>query len=129
MELEVETKQREELVNVGGLIEDNLQIGEGVVYVFVPHATCGITINEGADSNLPKDISNFLTNLVPQGKWMHDKIDSNGDSHIKTSLIGNCIFVPVRKGKLNLGIWQNIFLCEFDGPRKRKIMLNFVETK
>ncbi len=129
MELIIRTSKREELVDITNLIEDNLKIEKGIIHIFVPHATCGITINENADPNLPKDISDFLNKLVKKGVWLHDRIDSNADAHIKNSLIGNSTSIPVYDRKIQLGKWQNIFLCEFDGPRKRKIILNFIEEK
>ena len=129
MELTIQTNKREELIDITNLIQEKIEIKNGILHVFVPHATCGITINENADPNLPKDISNFLNQLVPEGKWMHDRIDDNADAHIKTSLIGNSIFVPIKNKGLELGTWQNIFLCEFDGPRKRRVILSFIELK
>ncbi len=128
-EIFVTTQNREELVDITSLIQKNIDIKIGIMHAFVPHATAGITINENADPNIPKDICNCLRKLVPQGKWMHDKVDGNGDAHIKTALVGNFVFVPVNGGKLQLGRWQDIFLCEFDGPRKRKIVLNFIPLK
>jgi secondary thiamine-phosphate synthase enzyme len=128
MELIIQTSQREELVDITNLIEEKIKINEGPVNIFVPHATCGITINENADSNIPKDIINFLSQIVPKGKWLHDKIDGNGDAHIKTSIIGNSLIIPIANKKMELEKWQNIFLCEFDGPKKRKVVLSFIET-
>lgn len=129
MELLINTSKREEFIDITNLIENELiknKLKNGILHVFVPHATAGITINENADLNLPNDINNFLNKLVKKGVWMHDKIDGNADAHIKTSLIGNSISVPIENGKMQLGRWQDIFLCEFDGPRKRKIILNFI---
>lgn len=128
-ELFIDTKNREELIDITPLIKKNLNIKEGILHVFVPHASAGITINENDDPNIPGDICKALRELVQQGKWAHDKVDGNGDAHIKTSLMGNSIFVPVSKGKLQLGKYQDIFFCEFDGPRKRKIILETILTK
>ena len=128
-ELFIETKNREELVDITPLIKENLSMKEGILCVFVPHASAGITINENDDPNIPKDICNFLKTLVPRGKWMHDKIDGNGDAHIKTSLVGNSVSIPVSMGEMQLGKWQNIFFCEFDGPKKRKIIIEFIPSK
>lgn len=129
MELFIKTSKREELIDITNLINEKINDADnGIIHLFVPHATAGITINENADVNLPKDISNFLNKLVAKGIWMHDKIDNNADAHIKASLIGNSVSVPVKNGKMELGTWQNIFLCEFDGPRKRKVLLNFLKT-
>ena len=131
MELIIKTSKREELIDITNLINKKIKINninKGIIHLFVPHATAGITINENADTNLPKDISDFLNKLVAKGIWMHDRTDGNADAHIKASLIGNSVSVPFSEGALQLGTWQNIFLCEFDGPRKRKILLNFLKT-
>jgi secondary thiamine-phosphate synthase enzyme len=129
-EINIKTNNREEFIDITELIREIISkenFDEGLVHIFVPHATSGITINENADPNLPKDINNFLNKLVNKGGWMHDKIDNNADSHIKASLIGSSVSVPVENGKLMLGTWQNIFLCEFDGPKNRKLFLNFIK--
>jgi len=128
-ELLVETKQNEEFIDITDLVNKSLsseKIKEGILHIFVPHATAGLIINENADPNVSKDILNLLNKIVPKGKWLHDKVDSNGDAHIKSSLIGNSVSIPVKDGKLCLGTWQDIFLCEFDGPRQRKIILNLI---
>lgn len=128
MEISIETKEREKLVDITEKVKENIPSGKGIVHVFTPHATAGVTINENDDPELPKDISEMLHSLAPQGKWKHDRIDGNADAHIKTSLIGNSVSVPFENGKILLGTWQNIFLCEFDGPRRdRKIILSFVK--
>ena len=129
--ISVQTNKRNELVDITELVETEIESfsdenKEGLVNIFIPHATAGVTINENADPNLPKDISNFLTDKIPQGKWLHDKIDGNADSHIKSSVIGNSVMIPFQKGRLLLGQWQDVFLCEFDGPRKRRIILSFI---
>ena len=129
MGLSINTNNREELVDITSLIEKNIDIKNGILHIFIPHATAGITINENADPNLPEDINNFLNKLVEKGIWKHDKIDNNADAHIKASLIGNSVFIPVKDNQMQLGNWQNIFFCEFDGPRKRKIILNFIPIK
>lgn len=123
IELKFQTNNREELIDITSLIEKNVNIQDGILHIFVPHATCGVTINENADLNLPKDITAFLNQLVKKGIWLHDKIDGNADAHIKSSIIGNSVSIPICGGKLQLGRWQNIFLCEFDGPRERKVIL------
>ncbi|MBU4069906.1 MAG: secondary thiamine-phosphate synthase enzyme YjbQ [Nanoarchaeota archaeon] len=130
MELIIKTNKREELIDITNLINEKInEADNGIIHLFVAHTTAGITINENADANLPKDISNFLNKLVAKGIWMHDKLDGNADAHIKASLIGNSVSIPIKNGKMELGQWQNIFLCEFDGPKKRKILLNFLKTK
>ena len=124
----IQTNKREELVDITSIIEDTIIIKEGIVNLFVPHATAALTINENADPNLPKDITNFLNKLVKKGSWLHDKIDNNADSHIKSTLISPSITIPVSDGQLQLGTWQDIFLCEFDGPRTRKIFITQIEN-
>ena len=126
-EIEVNTNNREELVDITVLVEEKIKIKNGILHLFIPHATAGLTINENADPNLPIDISDFLNKIVQKRVWRHDKIDNNADSHIKASLIGNSLSIPVKEGRMQLGTWQDIFVCEFDGPRKRRVILNFIE--
>jgi len=129
MEIEIQTTKREELIDITKIIEEKINIKNGILHLFVPHATAGLTINENADPNLKEDIVNFLNKLVKKRVWLHDSIDDNADAHIKASLIGNSLTVPIKNNKMQLGTWQDIFLCEFDGPRKRKIIINFIELK
>ena len=126
MEIEIKTNKREELIDITELVIQNLGIKNGILHIFIPHSTAGITINENADPNLPEDINDFLNKLIKKGIWKHDKIDNNADAHIKVSLIGNSVLIPVKDNQMQLGNWQNIFFCEFDGPRKRKIILSFI---
>ena len=91
----------------------------GVCHVFVPHTTAGVTINEGADPDVARDIEAQLGRMVPRAGFRH--AEGNSDSHVQTALVGPACFAPVREGKLVLGTWQAIFLCEWDGPRKRRI--------
>jgi secondary thiamine-phosphate synthase enzyme len=94
----------------------------GLCLIYTPHTTAGIIINENADSDVVLDIQNFLKTIVPVGtKFNH--IEGNSDAHIKSSIIGNSRIVPVLNGKLLLGRWEGIFLCEFDGPRTRKVII------
>ncbi|MEM4703318.1 MAG: secondary thiamine-phosphate synthase enzyme YjbQ [Candidatus Pacearchaeota archaeon] len=130
MQLTIKTKKREELIDITKEIEvliSKSKIKEGLCFLFVPHATAGLTINENADPNVKQDILNFLSKLVPQGKWSHDQVDRNADAHIKSSLIGSSVVVPIQNGKLQLGTWQGIMFCEFDGPRERKVILTCIE--
>ena len=98
----------------------------GTVTVYVPHTTCGVTINESADPDVARDIKMHLAKLVPQdGGFKH--YEGNSDSHIKTSMIGSSENIFIEDGKLVLGTWQGIFLCDFDGPRTRKVYIKIVE--
>lgn len=96
---------------------------EGLCLVFVPHTTAGVTINEGADPSVRQDILDFLTRLVPaSGNYRHS--EGNSDSHIKATLVGSSVSIPIEKGRLALGTWQSIFFCEFDGPRSRRVIVS-----
>jgi len=104
---------------VAAIVEDS-GVPDGVCHIFVPHTTAGVTINEGADPDVAADLEQQLGRMVPhQADYKHG--EGNSDSHIKTALIGPGCTAPVRDGKLNLGRWQAIFLCEWDGPRTRKV--------
>jgi len=95
-------------------------VGEGACHVFVPHTTAGVTINEGADPDVAADVASHLAELVPK-EAAFEHAEGNSDSHIKTILVGPSCTTPVRGGKLALGTWQAIFLCEWDGPRTRRV--------
>lgn len=119
-EIEIQTNKREEFIDITGLLEEKLEIEEGLFFVFVPHTTCAVTINEGADPSVQEDILRKLRELFPkEDNYKHS--EGNSDAHLKTSLIGNSVLVLVENKKFKLGTWQKIFFCEFDGPRKRRI--------
>jgi len=100
-------------------------VREGIATVFVPHTTAGITINENADPDVKQDILDHLERLVPEtGDYAHD--EGNSPGHIKASMMGSSATVIISGGQLALGTWQGIYLCEFDGPRNRKI---FIEVR
>jgi len=100
-------------------------IKDGVCYVFVPHTTAAVTINENADVDVTRDILNTLSKLIPH-KDNYRHLEGNSDAHVKASLFGNTVTVIVNNGKLVLGTWQSLFFCEFDGPRKRKFIIKVV---
>ncbi len=120
---DVRTTRRAQLVDITERVADAVAragIGEGLCHVFIPHTTAGVTINEGADPAVAADIASHLAELVPkEAAFQHE--EGNSDSHIKTVLIGPSCEAPVRGGKLGLGTWQAIFLCEWDGPRSRRV--------
>ena len=120
---EVRTRKRAHLLDITGHVAAAVEkagVGEGVCHVYVPHTTAGVTINEGADPDVARDVEKELTRMVPKdGDFQH--AEGNSDSHIKTSLVGPSCAVPVRNGRLGLGRWQAIFLCEWDGPRSRTV--------
>ncbi|MBO8128187.1 MAG: YjbQ family protein [Peptococcaceae bacterium] len=123
--LQVKTHKRVELVDITALIQEMVKssgIGDGVCFLYVPHTTAGITINESADPSVVRDIIAQLNKLVPyEDNYSH--AEGNSDAHIKASLVGSSTFVPIAGGMLLLGTWQGIFFCEFDGPRTRKVLV------
>lgn len=104
-------------------------VTSGIVSVYVQGATAGIMIQENWDDSVQNDVVTLLNKLIPQGIWEHDAQDGNGDSHLKAGIVGPSETIPVIDGKLGLSTWQNIFLCEFDGPRQsRKIAVTIIGT-
>ena len=124
--INVSTTKRIDLIDITSQVRKVIhesRIGNGIVTVYVPHTTCGITINEGADPDVVRDIKYQLEKLIPrQQGYRH--IEGNADSHIKTCLVGSSENIIIEKGELVLGTWQSIFLCDFDGPRTRKVHIN-----
>ena len=120
---QVRTARRAQLLDVTAMVAEVVErsgIADGVCHVFVPHTTAGVTINEGADPDVARDIDAQLGRVVPKdADYRHG--EGNSDSHIKTVLAGSSAIAPVRGGKLSLGTWQAIFLCEWDGPRTRTV--------
>lgn len=120
-EFSVQTRQRTEFVVVTSFVQaavHDLDMKEGVVTVFVPHTTAGVTINENADPDVMSDVKMVLEGLVPwTGRYNHS--EGNAAAHVKASLMGSSVQVPVENGQLQLGTWQGIYFCEFDGPRNR----------
>ena len=125
-EIKVVTRSRNEMVDITSDIQRIVEvekIDNGLVVVYVPHTTAGVTINEGADPSVQRDIIQTLKKLVPEnGNYHH--MEGNSDAHIKASLIGSSITVIVNNGRLVLGTWQHIFFFEGDGPRHRKIYVD-----
>lgn len=120
----IQTKKKYELVDITQQIKKAIKetkVKEGIVNVFVPHATAAIAINENYDPNVCLDILDALDKLIPEGKWRHDRIDNNAAAHIKAAIIGPSENIPIQNGELMLGTWQACMLCEFDGPRERKV--------
>jgi len=99
-------------------------ITTGLCSVYTPHATAAITVNENDDPNIGVDLMNALRKMVPDHDgWLHDRIDDNAAAHIKAAIIGPSETIPIRDGRLALGTWQNVFLCELDGPRPSRRIL------
>ena len=120
--ISVKTSSRIDMVDITPSIQKEISasgITDGICVAYVPHTTSGITINEGADPDVCRDIIKKLNELVPpDAGYRH--MEGNADSHIKASMIGSSVTVLIENGCLVLGTWQKIFFCEFDGPRSRK---------
>ncbi len=126
--IRVSTGSRVEFQPITGLVQrivDEEGIDSGLCHVFVTHTTAGLTINENADPDVVADIINTLDRLVPQtSRYRHS--EGNSPAHIKASLMGSALSIPISGGRLELGTWQGIFLCEFDGPRTRQILVSAI---
>ena len=126
--LSVSTHSRSEIVDLTGKVEHLVRdISSGLVIVYVPHTTAGVTINENADPDVKHDMLRKLETLVPNHESYYQHGEGNSDSHVKTALVGNSATVLVENGKLILGRWQGIYFCEFDGPRQRDVFVRPVE--
>jgi secondary thiamine-phosphate synthase enzyme len=127
-EYNIKTTNRIEMVNLDRIVQQAIAesgVKEGFCVVFAPHTTAGITINENADPDVQEDILKELSKLIPySGHYAHT--EGNADAHIKSSLVGASVNLIISGGKALLGTWQSVFLCEFDGPRTRKV---WVEVK
>lgn len=125
--LVIKTRATQEFVDITPQVERAIResgITSGSCELFVPHTTAAITINENADPAVKEDILMMLERLVPQ-RSSYKHAEGNAHAHIKASLLGHSVHVFIEEGKLKLGTWQGIFLCEFDGPREREVWLSF----
>ena len=126
-EISVRSRERTEFIKldaeVAKVVADS-GVTDGVCHIYVPHTTAGVMINEGADPTVVQDIGAKLAELVPRaGRYAHADAERNADSHIKAALVGSSAVVLIREGAPTLGTWQSIFFCEFDGPRRRQVLL------
>ena len=123
------THSQTEFINITPSVEKIVResgVKEGVCWVFVPHTTAGITINEGADPSVRRDILSQLSKVVPfRGDYEH--LEGNSPAHIKSSLVGSSEAIFIQEGRLVLGTWQSLYFCEFDGPRHRQVMVKIIE--
>jgi secondary thiamine-phosphate synthase enzyme len=119
----VSTDRREVLVDITGQVKQVVNasgIRNGIVTVYAQGATAAMMVQENWDESVQTDVVNLLRKLIPEGVWLHDRQDGNGDSHLKAGLVGPSETIPLIDGELGLSTWQNIFLCEFDGPRPQR---------
>jgi len=122
LEISLESNNRTQFLDITGQIEQavqNLDIENGLVVVFNPHTTAGVTINEGADPDVVRDISVTMDKMIPWQDGYHHA-EGNSAAHIKASMFGSSVTIMVDNGQLCLGTWQKVYFCEFDGPRRRK---------
>jgi secondary thiamine-phosphate synthase enzyme len=128
---EVKSSKRIQSVDITSEIQKIISesgIKDGIITIFIPHTTCGVFINENWDPTVQEDIHSFLSKNIPQnGNYAHT--EGNADAHIKTAIIGNSVSIPINDGKIPWGTWQGIFLAEFDGPRKRKVIVKIIGVK
>lgn len=125
---QVKTRSREELVDITEVVREALQSSASevsAVMVFIPHTTAGVTINENADPDVCTDIIAGLKRMVPLEQGFRH-CEGNSDAHLKASLMGSSVMVPVENGQLVLGTWQGIYLAEFDGPRTRTVLVKTI---
>ncbi len=124
----VSSKSHNELLDITEEVQAIVRasgVKMGVVTVYVPHATAAVTINENADPQLPLDIIDALDKMVPEhGQYRHDRIDNNAAAHIKAAIVGPSESIPIIEGNMALGTWQNLFLCDFDGPKSRRVIVS-----
>lgn len=127
----VRTREHDQIVDITREVQRILEesrVREGQLVVYTPHATAAIAINENDDPNIGVDLLRALGTLVPpHDGWLHDRIDNNAASHIKSAIVGPSESIPIVEGRMTLGTWQNVFLCEFDGPRaERRVVVSIV---
>ena len=126
-ELTFSTGRHEDLVDItseinAAIVESGIE--HGVCNIYVPHTTSGVLVNENDDPNIIEDVLGVLRKIAPKGSFLHDRIDGNGDAHVKSAIIGPSESIPFENSQLLLGTWQSIMLCEFDGPKySRKVII------
>jgi secondary thiamine-phosphate synthase enzyme len=129
--INIRSTRQTEFIDITGQVQDavkRLKISDGVCYVYVPHTTAGVTVNENADPTVQQDIIMVLDEIVPQGQaYRHG--EGNSPAHIKASLLGSSLAVFVESGRLVLGTWQGIYFCECDGPRSRRVYVKGLESR
>ena len=127
-EISVNTSSHTQFIDITSKVSEVLQkagIKDGICTVFTPHTTAGITINENADPDVPRDIIKEMEKVIPLNDG-YDHIEGNSAAHIKSSLFGCSETVIIRNGSLMLGTWQSVFFCDFDGPRNRKVWVEII---
>lgn len=128
--IDIRSSKRKEMIDITESISSVVErsgIKSGICFIFVPHTTCGITINENADPSVKHDILSFLCKTVPEdSKYTHT--EGNSDAHIQATIVGQTLSLIIENDKIQIGTWQGIFLCEFDGPRTRSIWIKIIKA-
>lgn len=126
--IEVSTKSRQQLIEITPMIRDRVKKSEvrsGLCLIYVPHTTAGVLVNENADPSVAEDILNTLNRLIPvDGDYDH--LEGNAHAHVKSSVVGHSAVLLIEDGELVMGRWQGVFLCEFDGPRRRRVLVKVI---
>ncbi|MEW5725876.1 MAG: secondary thiamine-phosphate synthase enzyme YjbQ [Thermodesulfobacteriota bacterium] len=131
IQFQVETTKLTQMVNITTEVQRQVTatgVKDGVVVVYVPHTTAGLTINEGADTAVSRDIIDTFNEIVPWER-VYGHAEGNSPAHIKTTLTGSSQTIILEDGRLQLGQWQSLFLCEFDGPRRRRVLVKVIPAK
>ncbi|GIW77598.1 MAG: hypothetical protein KatS3mg104_2661 [Phycisphaerae bacterium] len=126
----VQTTLRSEMIEITDRVQkaiDRQRLKSGMVIVHVAHTTAGITINENADPDVKRDILAKLDTLIPQNETYYQHDEGNSDAHLKASMFGHSVTLLVENGRLQLGRWQGVYLCEFDGPRERRVLIKLID--
>ncbi|MBN1898251.1 MAG: YjbQ family protein [Spirochaetes bacterium] len=127
--IDIKTHSRTEIISITSHIQSvvkNSHVSDGFCLVYIPHTTAGVTINEDADPSVKSDILKELNKVIPfNDNYSH--LEGNAAAHIKSSLVGSSVNVIIRNNNLNLGTWQGIFFCEFDGPRNRQVIVQILK--
>lgn len=126
-EIHIQTADRSEMIDITSTVADFVSgnMNEGIVTIYSPHTTAGITINENADPTVKSDMLKSLNKLIPY-KDSYRHMEGNSDAHIKTTMTGLSVTIPVVNGQMVLGVWQGIYFCEYDGPRNRKFIIKTI---
>jgi len=131
--IQISTRQHNELYDITNEVSQIVELSNienGLVNIYAQGATAAIMIQENWDDSVQLDVINLLKKLIPAGIWKHDAQDNNGDAHLKAGIVGPGETIPLINGKLGLSTWQNIFFCEFDGPRQiRNISITIIKTE
>jgi len=130
--IQFSTSEREGLYDISTKVQKVVKASgllNGIVNVYAQGATAAIMIQENWDDSVQKDVVHLLQKLIPKGIWLHDQQDGNGDAHLKAGIIGPSETIPIIDGTMGLSTWQNIFFCEFDGPRKdRRVVVTIISS-